>query len=367
MTNLSKNNSLDVAIIGAGPIGCYAAYLLSKNHKVTIYENHATVGSPIQCTGILTSDFDQFNIPTVPFLVNTISKIEVHSPSKSLTINQKDYIVCRTKFDQHLAQLAESAGATIHTNHSFQRKEGDSLIIKNKDKEITVSPDIVIAADGPLSPTAKAFNLYHKDRENFFGVQAVVEGTFEQDTIKTYFGNDVCPGLFAWVTPESKTTARIGLAMKKDSRKYFNKFIETHGFKVKEMQAGTIPLYHPKQILHKGNCYLIGDASSYVKATTLGGIVPAMQQVEIMVNCINNNKDYNKEIAPIRKKMWVHSKIQQVFEKFSDKDWDNLIEYVDQPKIKKVLEKYTRDNPIPLVTHALLKEPRFLLFAKYLF
>ena len=54
-------------------------------------------------------------------------------------------------------------------------------------------------------------------------------------------------------------------------------------------------------------------------------------------------------------------------EKFSDGDWDHLVGYVAQPKIQKVFERYTRDNPIPLISHVLLREPRFLRFLRYLF
>ncbi len=361
---------MDISIIGAGPIGCYAGYLLAQSgHKVTIFENHSHVGVPIQCTGILTSEFDRFNIPVTPFLVNTIHNINVYSPKNQLTVSQKEYIVCRTKFDNHLADLAKSEGATIHVNHNFLRKEGKQIVVKNTalNKEIYLSPDIVIAADGPLSPTTKAFGFYEKSRKNYVGVQAIVEGTFDPHTIKTYFGNEVCPGLFAWVTPESTTTARVGLAMKEKARSQFEKFMKEQGFTASYMQAGTIPVYNPKQKLKHDNCYVIGDASTYVKATTLGGIVPAMQQAEIVVDCIHNNKDIESEMTPIRKQMKVHLHIQKIFEKFSDTDWDRLVGYVGQKKIQNVFEKYTRDNPIPLVMNALLREPRFALFAKYLF
>ena len=67
---------MEIIIIGAGPIGCYAGYLLAKEgYEVDIYENHSHIGSPIQCTGLLTSDFDQFNLPMDSFLVNTFSAI----------------------------------------------------------------------------------------------------------------------------------------------------------------------------------------------------------------------------------------------------------------------------------------------------
>tara|TARA_Y100000310_G_scaffold89923_1_gene87164 strand:+ start:113665 stop:114750 length:1086 start_codon:yes stop_codon:yes gene_type:complete len=360
---------MQITIIGAGPIGCYVGYLLaSKGHSVNIYENHPYVGSPIQCTGLLTADFDQFGFNMDSFLVNTFVNIEVYSPKNKLIVAQKEYLVCRKKFDNFFAQMALNAGVKIHVSHTFIRKEGDVVVIKDAVKAIEkkVLSDIIIAADGPLSPTAKAYGFYHPKRENYFGVQATVEGKFDVTSFKTYFG-DVCPELFAWVVPESKKLARVGLGMRKNSRQYFEKFMSAHGYTVKEMQAGTIPVYHPKQKLVKENCYLLGDAAGYVKATTLGGLVPGLKQAEILADCLENGKDYEMEVKPLAKKLKLHLMIRKIFDKFSNKDWDKLVGYVAKPSVQKVFEKYTRDNPIPLVTMALLKEPRFLLFGKYLF
>ncbi len=359
---------MQIVVIGGGPIGCYTAYLLAKTgHNVTVYENHGQIGAPIQCTGILTSSFDEFSIPVDSFLVNTIDKIDVYSPNASLSVNQKDYVVCRNKFDNYFADLARKEGAVIKVNHSFTRKEGKELVITDSvhKREIRVSPDIVIGADGPLSPTAKAYGFYHKDRQNYFGVQATVEGNFEQGTIKTYFGNEVCPGLFAWVCPESSTRARVGLATTKNSKAYFDTFMKEHGFTAVEMQAGTIPIYHPKQKLQQDNCYLVGDASGYVKATTLGGLVPAMKQAEVLVDCINSGKNYQKALRPVRRQLWSHLQAHKVFNKFSDTDWDDLVTYVSKPKVQGLFEKYTRDNPLPIMSRILFKEPRFMKFVKH--
>lgn len=360
---------MNIAIIGAGPIGSYAGYLLATaGHTVSIYENHSQVGLPIQCTGILTSDFDEFGLPMDSFLVNTIDAIEVNTPGQHLVVKQKDYIVCRRRFDNFFADLARNAGATIFLSHCFIRKEGQNLIIKDsvQGREKSITPEIVIAADGPLSPTAKAYGFYHPERKNYYGVQAIVEGNFELHTIKTYFGREVCPGLFAWIAPESATTARVGVATLKNSHHYFEKFMREHHFTAREIQAGAIPLYHPAQVLHQDNCYLVGDASGYVKATTLGGLVPALKQAQILAECIINGRTYEKAIAPVRRTMRLHLTMHSLFDKFSDKDWDKLVSYVNQPKIQKVFRQYTRDNPFPLVLQSLLKEPRFLYFSKYL-
>src|SRR3989344_512298 len=360
---------MNITIIGAGPAGCYAGYLLAKTgHTVAIYENHPQIGNPIQCTGLLTSDFDQFQLPMDSFLVNTFKEIEVYSPNKSLKIAQKEYLVCRKRFDNFFGDLAKKEGAAVFVNHSFVRKEGKSLVINDtvNKKEKRITPDIVIAADGPLSPTAKAYGLYHPQRENYFGIQATVQGTFNPHSFQTYFGVEVCPELFAWIVPESSTTARVGIAMRKNSRAYFDKFMKQHHFTAVEMQAGTIPVYHPQQVLRKENCYLLGDAAGFVKATTLGGLVPGLKQAEILVDCINNNKDYQRKVKPLAKQLKLHLAMRRIFDKFSDRDWDRLVSYVAQPKIQAVFEKYTRDNPVPLVTNALMKEPRFLYFVKHL-
>lgn len=393
---------MDIAIIGAGPIGGYTSYLLAKaGHTVTLYENHPQVGCPIQCTGILTADFDDFGLDMRSYLVNVIDTVEVYTPNGKLTVKDKNYIVDRTRFDNFFVNMAVQEGAKLLVNHSFAGKNGKGngpgsepgIVIRdsaNKTDKI-IQPDIIIGTDGPLSPTAKAFNFYHPERINFYGIQATVEGSFEPHTIKTYFGNEVCPGLFAWVVPESATIARVGLATTKNSKYYFDKFMQEHNFKAKELQAGAIPIYHPKQRLQSGNCYLAGDAAGYVKATTLGGLVPGLQQAQILADCIGDcigngkvgggkidtvkvdigknygnsyGKRYEQEITPVRRKMWLHWQLYKLFQKFSDEDWDRLIKYINNSGVTGVLEEHTRDNPWPIVVKALIKEPRLLWFLR---
>ncbi len=361
---------MDIAIIGAGPVGCYAGHLLAKaGHKVSIYEEHDEIGSPIQCTGLLTADFDQFNLPKDDFLVNTFSRVEVFSPGQKLEVRQKEYLVCRNKFDNFFAGMARKSGAEIFLRHSFLRRESGSLMVKNhrSGQELKISPDIVLAADGPSSPTAKAYGFYSPERKYYFGLQARVKGSFNPEMFSSYFGSKVCPNFFAWIVPENESSARVGLAALKDSRKYFDQFIKEQGFKVVEMQGGVIPLYHPGQKLCQDNCYLLGDAAGFVKATTLGGLIPGLKQAEILADCINSHKNYQTEIKPLVRQLKLHLKVRAIFDRFSDADWDRLLSYAGSKKMQPVFEKYTRDNPLPLLAKSLLKEPKFLYFLKYLF
>ncbi len=357
-----------IVIIGAGPVGCYAAHLLAdQGHEVTVYENHPQIGSPVQCTGLLTGDFDELGLPIKSFLVNTIDSIEVNSPNHKIELAQKEYLVCRVKFDNFFADLARKSGATLLTNHAFVRKEGRELIIYNsvEKKEIRVLPDLVIAADGPLSPTAKAHGLYHSERENYYGIQATVEGDFAPAKIQTYFSNEACPGLFAWVVSESSTRARVGLAAKKNSREYFDAFMKKNGYQVVEMQAGTIPLYHPAQKLQQDNCYVVGDAAGFVKATTLGGLIPGLKQAKALARSIQLGTSYEKESAPIAKRLRMHLRIRKILDKFNDKDFDRLVKYVGQSRVLDILQTHTRENPLPILLKVGIREPRFAYFLKH--
>ena len=275
--------------------------------------------------------------------------------------NNKDIII-NTKNDQNNKKNSKTNPNTNHNNNP-------TLLIKDTKNNIIkkITPDIVIGADGALSPTAKAYNFYHKERKNYYGIQAVVKGNFDKNTFKTYFNSKICPDLFAWIVPESKTRARVGLASQTNPKKKLDNFIEKYNFKLIEMQAGTIPIYSPKQALNKDNCYLVGDASTFVKATTLGGIIPGLKQAKILVDSINNNKNYSQECKKIAKSLKLHLIIRKIFNKFNDKDWNKLISYTNQPKIKQIFATHTRENPLPLITKTLLKEPRYLYFIKYLF
>ena len=369
---MSKQN---IAVIGGGPVGCYTAYLLAKQgHNVDLFEEHSQIGRPIQCTGLLTSDFDKY-FPWAnksEFLVNTFTSVTVKTKNQTITIPQKEYLVCRTKFDSYFGKLAKKAGVNIHLNHSFRKKEGNTLIIKDSknNQDLTIQPDIVVAADGPLSRTAKAFGIFHKDRSNYYGIQAVVSGNFDQSNFDVYFGEDYCREFFVWVVPDSNNLARVGLCSKSNSKQIFDNFMNRYpNWKTKEIQAGVIPIYQHPQLLYKGNCYVVGDAAGHVKATTLGGLIPGLRAAEHLSESIksNNPKIYQKKCQKLRYELLLHRVIRNSMDSFSDYDWENLLKYTGQEKIHRVLQKYSRDNPIPLVFSMLLKEPRYLRFAKNFF
>ena len=111
-----------ITIIGAGPSGCYTAYLLAKGSKeVQIFEEHKEIGSPVQCTGLVTSSIKEILNIKKEMIINEIDKIKIFSKDNSLELKlkNKNFILDRKKFDNYLADLAISKGAKIFLNYKF--------------------------------------------------------------------------------------------------------------------------------------------------------------------------------------------------------------------------------------------------------
>ena len=61
-----------ISIIGAGPAGGQSAYLLAKKgYDVNIYEEHASVGKPFQCTGLATPILEKLAVPDKKLIRNS--------------------------------------------------------------------------------------------------------------------------------------------------------------------------------------------------------------------------------------------------------------------------------------------------------
>lgn len=352
-----------ISIIGAGPAGCYLAYLLAKKgQKVRIFEEHKEIGRPVQCTGIVTEDILKLIKLDKSIISNITKKASIHSKNSNAVINTKEIILFRDKFDSYLLKLAIDAGAELYKNHRYERFDGKTIYFSNRKK---YSTDILVGADGPNSGVARTNDLWLK-REFYIGVQARVKLKSKPDIYDVYLGSDF-PKFFGWIVPENGRTARVGVAAAKNPGIIFKSFIKKLDIGSKDIigkQAGLIPVYNPKQKLQKNNVFLVGDAAGMVKATTGGGIIPSMEAARILCDCIISKKDYTKEFKrKVGKSLWAHLKIRQMLDNFSDRDYDLLLKYIKNRKVSDILGKTTRESPIKLALKLLIAEPRFLRFA----
>jgi digeranylgeranylglycerophospholipid reductase len=362
-----------ISIVGSGTIGSYAAYLLAKQGEdVKLFEEHEKVGIPCHCTGIVTSYLqDMIKLPK-KLVVNKLKHVKVVAPNgKSIVLGSKDIVLDRIGFDVFLAEKAVKEGAEVVYGHRFEEIKNNDLIFKNKDEIKKIKTDIIVGADGPDSRIRKY--VYDRPISKWIGVQTVQKAEYEKDTFEVYFGNDLCPEFFAWVVPESEDSAIVGLAAKKTPNIFFERFMkmrfgENYKQGITSWRGGMIPEYDSKINTQKDNIYLVGDAATHVKATTGGGIIPGMKAAEALADSIKNKKDYDSEWRKrTGKDLWLHLKMRQTLNKFSDKDYNYLIKLMDQERISSMLSKHEREYPSQFMARLVLKEPRLLYFMKHLF
>ena len=72
----------DVAIVGGGPGGLYAAlHLAQRGFSVALFEEHPTPGDPVHCTGVLADEaFEEFGLSRTS-LLNPLSTATFFGPS----------------------------------------------------------------------------------------------------------------------------------------------------------------------------------------------------------------------------------------------------------------------------------------------
>jgi geranylgeranyl reductase family protein len=356
-----------ITVIGAGPAGAQAAYALAKaGHKVELFEEHAAIGVPVACTGLLTKTIhgllSKDELESV--LVNQLDAVDVVAPGgHTVRIKTHEYVVDRAAFDRMLVRKAIDAGVVLRTSHIFTGKKGSTVFLSHKGKTVEREIDFLVGADGPTSPVAKSTGIYG-NREFYVGLQATMRGGFDKKVFTTWFG-DAAPDFFAWSVPETDSLSRVGVASQTNTRALFESLTKRVGGMMVARQAGPIPIFKPGLVASspKQGVFLVGDAAALVKATTGGGIITGMQSADILADCITREKDYEKSLAPLRRELWLHLLIRKTLNGFGQKDYDKLVALMDDRRVQDLLAENPREYPSRFIIRLLATKPGLLRFA----
>lgn len=353
-----------VVVVGAGPAGCTAARLLAEQgYAVSLCEEHATVGLPIQCTGIVTETLFEFcdkrDLPE--YQVNELRAVRIVAPGGSIEIPLKEYVICREKFDTYLCNKAINAGVQVFTNHKFLRTENNQAIFKTRDKETAMPFDILVGADGPNSMVARDAGLFPNRRDFLVGNQVTLKGQFEPNTFITFFGH-AYPKFFGWVVPESSTHARVGFAARQRSDIPLKILLDTFRGEIVDRQGGVIPVYERRRA-QKDHVYLVGDAAGLVKNTTGGGIITGMWSAHKLAESVSSGRSYDRLLRSLRRELWLHRRLRRVLDSFSEQDYKRLVALMNDQKVKDVLNSTAREYPSRILLKLALRRPQFCRFA----
>jgi digeranylgeranylglycerophospholipid reductase len=353
---------MKIQIAGGGPAGLYFGYLMSKKgFDVKIFEEHKKIGLPVSCSGLVTCEINNFGINLSDCVVNKFKSVTLNSKKNTTSFKNNELLLDRHLFDNEIKKMAESQGAKIEYQSKIMQVNNKKIFVSNKGKVNSKNYEILIGADGPLSNVAKSCNLWN-NRKFYFGLQGLRIGNFEKDKYDVFFNSQFIHDFFYWSIPESNKISRIGLASKSNAKQKYDVLIKK--YRLKNTIAGLIPIYSPfcKCTNEKENTYLVGDAACLLKNTTGGGIISGLESSKILAKSICNGKNYDKLLFRLHTKLIVHNIIRKSFDKFSDSNYDKMLDLLNQKRIKKIIENMNREKPFFSILAILFKEPKFAKF-----
>jgi geranylgeranyl reductase family protein len=277
----------DVVIIGAGPAGSTAAYVLARGGaKVLLVDLKREVGQPVQCAEFvplqLSHRFPEFF--TARTVVQKVRDMLSFTPwGEMVRMPSEGYMLRRDSFDRLIADLAIREGAHLMKRTLFLGLEGKRVWLERIEgrERFAVEAELVIGADGPRSRVARATGEFTKT------FLATAQFTMPlktplQDLI-VYF-RDYIPGGYGWVFPKGET-ANVGVGVDPEfgvnvmaSLRRFVKEAVSEGLvedKVLSRTGGWIPAEGMKEPL-RGRVLMVGDAGGFCHPITGGGIANAV-------------------------------------------------------------------------------------------
>ncbi|MCJ7443563.1 MAG: NAD(P)/FAD-dependent oxidoreductase [Methanotrichaceae archaeon] len=344
----------DVAVVGAGPAGSMAArYAAKEGATVILLEEHPRVGWPVECAGLIGwRALEEAELPSNKFILRSLRGAIVYSPNgQRVSFKAKSsraWVIDRRLFDRALLLEAVRAGAELRLAspvRAIQRNHDDYSNVLRVGEREKIRARVVISAEGVRARLARKAGL-GTAKLVLSGAQIEVPFQLEDpENVEIYLGAAV--GLFGWVIPVEKDSARIGLCTTEkgcDSLKAFlnNDIIRRRllgspvGFFV-----GGLPLGPPKSTIADG-LMVVGDAAGQVKATSGGGIYPGLICAKIagrIAAAASMEGDCSAERLQEYDKRWralvgreleIGMRLNQLLTKMSNADLDEVIEYLEK-------------------------------------
>jgi len=255
--------------------------LARKGLSVVVLERRRAVGVPVQC-GESVSEFAlTSNGVDVrdEFVVRRVRGVRLLSPTgHHFEVTVPGYCIRREAFDQHLAALAEAAGAEVRTSTAVtaaERAEGGWRLETSRGP---VASRLLVLADGPASPLGAALGLGPHGRMaaavlyRFAGAEA-----FSDDHLRFHCGARYAGG-YAWCFDRG-FELNVGVVSTQDPKPMLDAFCTRVGLDIRErrsMSRGIIPQGGCVERCAGPGVVMVGDAAGLTNPCSGGGVHAAL-------------------------------------------------------------------------------------------
>ena len=371
---------VDVAVVGAGPGGLYAAIeALKRGLRVHVFDKKRVVGTPVRCgeyfpvrkemAYLLPNAGDYMTVFDVPeeAIDNVCETIRVISAKgNEYEFEFMSYVLDRTILEQKLAREVEELHGTIDLGHAVSLFRENGSLRVGQMKETSISSKVVIAADGFPSKIAKASGILTDDYMTANNVAINYEYLMtdldvDQHVTEMYLGTKFAPGGYGWIIPKGNRSANVGIGIrtsyskKQEGTGYLQYFLhecpltrtKLEGGKTGPMIADVLPVDGPLKRTYSEGVMAVGDAGGMVMPTNGGGIATAMITGAIAGQVAADYLQHNSPLSDyevrwkrvIGKEMVTSTKLRRLADHVMGNDWlfDLMLKILDTHGIKDVI------------------------------
>jgi digeranylgeranylglycerophospholipid reductase len=369
----------DVIVVGAGPAGLYMATLLAgEGFEVQVVEEHAEIGVPTHCTGVVSDEtLGLYKIPE-HLLLGRPRRCRVIAPSGAsvefASPTEEIFVVDRAGLDQSLATSAESAGAIVAPGHRAEA--------------ISVTPDAVAVATPQRTFHGRVLVLacgvtyrFHRQMgwpmpSTFLHSAQVEVDARPTDMLELHMGRQTAPAGFAWMVPirrGERSRLKAGLLVAGDARARLRALLARPEIAsrlegpVGEPVRRLLPM-GPARRSYGHRVLAVGDAAGLTKPVTGGGIfyslLSAAFAAEVLAEALRADdlragrlagyeKRWRERLMPeMRAGAW----FRRIVSHLTDDELETLIEAAASDDVRTVIDRTARFNWHRSLIGALLRQ-----------
>jgi geranylgeranyl reductase family protein len=321
---METDTSCDILVVGGGPAGSTAAYLLASRGYDVILVDRKRFPRPKLCAGLLTwKSIDLIQsifrlsleeLAAGGLIAHHATRYRIFFKTAQIAGGRLDYpfhFVDRSTYDHYWFQAAARAGARTMTGHAVRRVDPDSGDATLADG-VRIRAKTIIGADGAASQIRRSIISSRRAMRRWKSQLAMTvetqlvptRGQAPEDYAALYFG--FVPWGYAWSFP-GRNGSIVGIAnlwqkTHQPTRAAFDRFMAATGLSVNPMHAVAshpLPMGNYLDPPGRGRVLLVGDACGLADPLLGEGIYYAHRSAQIAAQCIIRSGPASKDLPHV--------------------------------------------------------------------